>query len=266
MKTFTLTTLTALMVSQGAFAADIATPANDILPPVVKQQNDAWQASVGLAAAYVPEYEGANTNHWRALPLLDARRGGFFAGTARGIGYEFSPAANLAIGPRLSYRRGRDESDSPRLHGLGDVDGGAEAGAFFRYTMNGWFVRGDIRNGVGSGTDGVVATLGGGHAMKFGTGNQLILDVSADWADSKYTEAYFGVNPAQAAASGLSVYTPGGGIKRFDMGMRWMHTYNAGWFSSLGLRLGTLAGDAADSPIVERKQQTSVSAALGYRF
>ena len=227
---------------------------------------DRSSTSLGLGVAYTPEYEGASDHRWRGLPILNVRRGRFFIGTTQGLGVDLSQSANVEFGPRVTYRGGRDEDDADRLRGLGDIDGGLELGAFVRVKLGDWFVRGDLRTGVGDTPDGLVADFGGGRSLRFGKSDSLILDASVGWADGEYNDTYFGVTRAQSIASGLPQYEAGAGIKRYGVGATWTHSFDGGWYSNLGVRVNRLTGDAADSPIVERESQVSGFAGIGYRF
>ena len=222
--------------------------------------------SLGLAAAYVPRYEGADEYRWRALPLIDIQRGRYFLGTLRGLGVDLSSSPNFAFGPRLGYRFGRDEGDSSRLRGLGDIDAGLEAGVFFRLRLDSWFIRGDVAQGIGDAADGLEVQLGGGRRMKFGPADDVVVEATLSFADSDYNNTFYGVTAAQAAASGLSRYEAGAGLRHYGLGANWTHRFAGGWFSSLGVRVRQLGGDVADSPIVDNETQVSMFAGLGYRF
>ena len=82
----------------------------------------------------------------------------------------------------------------------------------------------------------------------------------------RHMEAYFGVSPAQSAASGYAAFDAGAGVKSqhlvldFDMALsRW-------WYVNAMVRTARLAGDAADSPITQRTRQTSGMLAVRYQF
>lgn len=66
--------------------------------------------------------------------------------------------------------------------------------------------------------------------------------------------------------SGLPVYAAGAGMKSYGANIAWVHSFTPSWFSMLGVRVHRLAGDAVDSPVVEEKTATGVTAFVGYRF
>ncbi|MDZ4262946.1 MAG: MipA/OmpV family protein [Pseudomonadota bacterium] len=248
----------------------IATASDDI--PISKKQpatkglfDGASSTSLGIGAAYVPRYEGSDQHRWRALPLIDIRRGRFFLGIG-GMGVDLSANEGTQFGPRIGYRVGRKESYSTHRQGLGTIHSGAEAGLFLRKQIGAMFIRGNISSAVGNAAKGITAQLGSGYHMRIGTDNHLIVDASLNWADGNYTATYFGVTTQQALASGLNSYDAGAGIKSYGVGLNWTHSFAAGWFSNMGIRASRLVGDAADSPIVETKTQLMSTAAAGYRF
>jgi outer membrane scaffolding protein for murein synthesis (MipA/OmpV family) len=79
---------------------------------------------------------------------------------------------------------------------------------------------------------------------------------------------YFGVTPAESAASGgmLAPYSPGAGFQsvgvlarvEYDLTERTTFHARAGW--------QRLIGDAADSPIVSAADQFTVGAGLSHKF
>ena len=223
------------------------------------------QWSLGIGAAYVPRYEGSNEHRMTGLPVIAYRNGRFAAGVG-GLSYNLSSASTFEFGPTLSYAVGRDESDADRLRGLGDIKGGAELGAFARWHISSWSLHANLKRGVGNGPEGTQLQLGIGHSTRLGSADRLQLGASLDWADDKYTQAYFGVTPTQSAASGLSAYSAAAGIKSYGVNAVWTHTFTPAWFSTVGVHAKRLAGDAANSPITEQRNVIGASAGIGYRF
>jgi MipA family protein len=221
--------------------------------------------TLGIGTAYVPRYEGSKEHHLTGLPIIAYRNGRFAAGVG-GLSYNLSPASTFEFGPALSFSRGRDESDADRLRGLGDIKGGAELGAFARWHISSWSLHANLKRGVGNGPEGTQLQFGVGHSTRLGSADRLQLGASLDWADDKYTQAYFGVTPAQSAASGLSAYSAAAGIKSYGVNATWMHTFTPAWFSTVGVHGKRLAGDAANSPITEQRNVIGASAGIGYRF
>lgn len=91
-------------------------------------------------------------------------------------------------------------------------------------------------------------------------------EAKATVANDKNMQAYFGVTPQQSAASGLSEYKAEAGLKRVDVSASAMYMFTENWLVRGEAGVGFLTGDAADSPIVEKKAQPSASIFVGYQF
>jgi outer membrane protein len=226
--------------------------------------NSSGKWTLGLGAVYMPSYEGSDEHKTRALPIISYKSGRLAAGIG-GISYNFSPNNRFEFGPRLSLRGGRDESDADRLRGLGDIDIGVDLGLFARWHLAGWTLQADVKHGMGD-AEGSKIGLGVDHTTSFGAADVLRVGAELDWTDSKYTQAYFGVDARQSARSGLASYSAGAGIKSYGANAVWIHSFTPAVFSMVGLHYKRLAGDAADSPITEEKNMVGVSATVGYRF
>lgn len=263
----TLGTATLLLLTHTASAADLIVSDNPAQRSAEGLQSatapSKW--TLGIGAGYVPRYEGSN-EHWvRALPILAYRNGRFAAGVG-GLTYNLSSHSALEFGPLLSYGRGRREDDANHLRGLGNIDGSVDAGIFVRWRLSAWSVYANVKHGVGSGPEGIQAHLGVNHASRLGEADRLLIGASLDWADDKYTRAFFGVSAAQSAASGLPIYAAGAGLKNYGVNTTWVHSFTPAWFSTVGVYAKRLAGDAVDSPITQQRNLVGASAAIGYRF
>ncbi len=113
---------------------------------------------------------------------------------------------------------------------------------------------------------GLLTGVGGGWATAFGPVDRLLLDLSAEWADREIMQAYFGLSGAQSARSGLGAYNAGAGIRRYGLSAAWTHAFTPNWFSIVGATFYRLGAEAADSPTVQQRHVTGMSAALSYRF
>jgi len=222
--------------------------------------------TLGAVAAYAPRYEGSDEYKARGLPLINYRNGRFFAGVLSGIGYNFSPSPDLSFGPLLSYRPGRDQDESDRLRGLGDVDGGADLGGFVRWNLQPFFLHATVKQSIGGSVRGATAKFGAGYAISLSPSDRLIFDASIDWADEEVMQAYFGVKPIQSARSGLGVYKADAGVRRYGIGAVWTHSFTPQWFSTVGVAAWRLGDEAAASPITRDRNAGMLSAGIGYRF
>lgn len=222
--------------------------------------------SVGLGVLHAPEYEGSDEGKTRALPLINYRSGRLFVGTLGGIGYNVSNVPNLEFGPVLSYRFGRDESDSARLQGLGDIDAGADLGGFVRWNLQPFFVHATLKHGLGGDASGTQLRLGAGYGLALGPVDRVVFDASMEWADTDIMQGHYGVTAQQSARSGLPQYSASSGLRRYGVGAIWTHSFTPQWSSTVGLGVYRLGSDAANSPITVQRSVGLVSAGLAYRF
>src|SRR5690606_32773669 len=91
----------------------------------------------------------------------------------------------------------------------------------------------------------------------------------ASWASEGYFDAYYGVNLAESAATGLGTYSPGSGLRSYGVGgaATWKATDQL--TTSVFAEYARLAGPAADSSLVRQKgsgTQVTVGASAVYRF
>lgn len=111
--------------------------------PQDAQKKD-WDVRLGAGAMFQPDYEGSDDYEVAPLPFLSVnyRDLVFLRGPMLGAN-AFTwqgprPNDKLQVGPLLRYQMGRDEGDNDALRGLGDIDAGAELGAFLTYRIGAW--------------------------------------------------------------------------------------------------------------------------------
>lgn len=229
--------------------------------------DQASSLTLGVGAAHLPRYEGSDDYRRRFLPLIDYRNGRFSASTLGGIRYDFSPAPQWSFGPLLGYRPGRDEDDAARLRGLGDIDDGADLGAFFVWRPDPFFVHGTVRHAIGADFDEELSVrIGAGYALRLTPSDRVVFDTSVEWADKETMRARFGVTPAQSARSGLPTYRPDAGVRRASIGAAWTHSLTPRWSTTVAVAAVRLGNEAAGSPISVDRNAGIVSVGLAYRF
>lgn len=229
-------------------------------------ENSDWQVSLGTGISYAPRYEGAASNQLRLIPLLDIsyNKSGFFLGVARGIGFNFSEVKYFQYGIRILPGMARNQEADARLNGTGNIDYYPEGSLFFSVRMGPL----SISTGIAGSDHGTHADLGGNITIPLGEKNRFRLGASSNWGDSAYNQTYFGVTPAQAAASGnvLTVYNATEGKKDSTLSASWEHNISKSWFASLRVSHKQLEGSAQLSPLTQRVSWDSTSLMFGYRF
>ena len=219
--------------------------------------------TIGLAGVAVPDFQGAKDYRTLPFPLLDIKKGRFFANLNNGIGLNAIDTGSFQIGGGVTFVRGYRGRDVPR--GIGRLKNTAGARLFASTNLSGFSATLGATKSTGA-TKGTTADLRIAYAMPMGARFSITPAVATSWADSKYMRGYFGVNAAQAAASGLPFYRPKSGFKdvtgsvtaNYRIGQRWNLTGMVG--------VSRLVDDAADAPIVERRSQPIGMSGLSYNF
>ena len=187
-----------LFTSSLAFAEGSGIPGTeDEVTATTQTASDDWKVTLGGGLASVPRYEGASKNRLRLAPLLEVDNGQFFAGTSRGIGYNFSENKDVKYGLRLTLAPHRNQNVDARLNGMGNVSNAAEAGAF----LNAKFTNCYVTSAFAASSNGSRVELGGGYELRLSTEDKLRAGVEVNWADGKYMQTYFGVNARVAVTT-----------------------------------------------------------------
>jgi MipA family protein len=211
-------------------------------------------------------YQGASEQKISAVPgiFLHASNG-LFADPLNGIGYSFEPQGNVQYGLRVNLETGR--SVETTLPGFEKIKARANPGAFANYIVNDKLtLRSALRLGMGEGADGSLLHLGGSYKVFQAGFFGVSLNASLKYADGNYMQSYFGVTPAQSAASGLKAYQPSAGFSAAKVGMTAGTPLSREVFVFANFSLQRLLGDAANSPIVSKKTQPSAFIGGVYTF
>lgn len=231
------------------------------LPPVGPGDS---RLLVGGIALFRPAYQGSDDRNNMVLPLIDYQhKNGFFASTGTGIGYSFINTLVTQAGVRIIPQFGRKEDSSPDLRGMGDIDFGVEASAYWtqRLSIN-WTIGANARGG-GRGAE---LDLGARWDTAIAPTTRVSVFGYATAGNSKSQQTWYGVSPAQSFTSGYPVYSPGAGFRNLQAGVSMNHVFAKRWFVIGGLSVGRLIGDAADSPIVRDRTHVGGFVALAYQW
>lgn len=226
-----------------------------------------WGVSLGAGLAEVPRYPGSSQRRARLVPLISLNYGGRFFIGPLGIGVVAIRCHGFRAGPVVGFERGRSESDDPHLAGLGDISSGATAGLFAAYARGPLEVSATARQAISHSTNGLSGLLQVNVRHVFAAARTLVtLGPDLEFGNSDFQRTWFGISPLQSAASGLPLYAPGAGVNR--IGVHAALTYRASTHVLWRVfgRISDLTGDAAQSPVIERRTQVVVGAGIAYHF
>ena len=228
-----------------------------------------WSYSAGGLVAVGPRFPGSDKIKAIVVPSLQARYKDFLViNPVEGIGLVYSVDNQLKLGASLGLdlttRLARDDS---RLNGLADIH---EAGALrlsAKYRTGPVF--GDIKLTTRLGSEqkrGSVVQLEGGYSV-FATRDAVVdLGLSVRWMDSSFSRNFFGISPAQSAASGLKAFNAGSGLQSAGVFVSGFQRLDTDWTGFARLGVHKLQGDAVSSPITRTATQTSLLVGANYAF
>lgn len=224
-------------------------------------------------AAVGRDYTGGGDERVRPAIALDYRMAnGFFASTLGGLGYA-GQIGMLNLSAALAYDGGRSDSrqtfrqGSDALRGMGDIDGGAAA----RFGLRAQVFR---QTTLSVDADLALSRRERGDTLRFGIKQELLargadrvdLSLSTTYGDSKHARTWFGVSAAQSASSGYAAYAPGAGIEQSNAELGWGHRIDAHWSLRAAAGIEHLSGDAADSPITQKRSYPVGVVTVNYGF
>ena len=238
------------------------------LPPI----SGDWTVKVGVGGEYRPNFEGANRSMVSPIPIFSIRRAGKadqFRAPLDSAGISFLDMAGFRVGPAFKYVAARNAADFAELRGLGDVNAAFEVGGFLEYFPVDW-LRGRVE---------VLQGFGGHHGVVANFSSDLIVPVAPQWTlsggprftlqSTAATAPYFGINLAQAMASGLPQFNARGGAHSAGAGAQLRYQYNPQWEVHTYVEYQRLLGDAAASPLVQQRgspNQMTVGVGASYSF
>lgn len=232
---------------------------------------DVTGVNVGGLVMVAPKYEGSADYRVLGVPFIAPAFNGGGRLQIKGpddVRFRLLDLNGFEAGPVAGWRFGRDDEDSRRLWGLGDVDGGLVVGGYMAYRVGVLKPFLSYHHEVTGGDTGGVLRFGTEAIWDLGRGTEIVGSIGASWADQQHMGAYFSVTPAQSVASfaGLPVYEAGAGIKDVFVGATAKVALSELWTLNLTGRYAHLIGDAADSPVTESEHQWTAGAGLTYRF
>jgi len=222
---------------------------------------------LGLGPAISPDYEGADNYDIKPLPLLSFRYKDLIEVDNNHLRVNLFGLNSLVrkkhfrAGPQIRVDFGRDEDDNPDLSGLGNIGTSVELGVFGSYTVGPARARIRVLHDVAGGHSGT-KVIGDVRWVLLKTDRLAVSgSASTTWADNTYMDEFFGINTAQALASGLPSFNAGAGLK--DAGISVVANYKLSrhWALLGNVEYKRLLGDAGDSPIVSTRGSADQAAA-----
>ena len=251
----------------GAFSLALAGPA-------AAQDGDEGDGSnrmrVGLGAQVYPSYPGSDQVDVGPMFDFDRARGDTpfrFEAADESFGFSLVDAGGFRVGPAVNFEGARDADDVGAP--LPKVKFSLETGAFVSFDLSDNFrLRAELRKGV-TGHKGWVGMAGADYVARDGDAWLFSIGPRVTWSNDRYQDAWFGIEPVDAIASGLPAYDPDGGIQAYGAAASFEFQLSPRWGVQTYAKYDRLVGDAADSPLVRQlgsRDQLSGGLGLTYTF
>jgi outer membrane protein len=279
----------ALSLSAPAFAQDATVSSNPAAAEMAGQLGKNT-ITVGLAGAYLPDYEGSNDYQFTPAPAALAYIDGHtitYIGNRLSvdlIGDKANRDWDIQAGPIGVVNLDRtapSQIDDPRVRALGKIGAAVELGGYVGIGKIGVVtspydrlsVSLSYRHDVTGVHDSGIWQPSVNYFTPLSTKAAVGLFATAERVGRGYARRYFSITPDQSAASGLPVYNARAGWKDWSVGG--LATYSItgnllkGWKVVGGLTYGRMVNDFGDSPIVAQagsRGQWLSALGLAYTF
>ncbi|NML04493.1 MipA/OmpV family protein [Sphingomonas sp. G-3-2-10] len=260
------------MIKFAAFAglclSLLSTSAHAQSDPDAPSKREPRRYRIALGIQLVPSFAGADRTSIKPLWDFNSARGDDpfpFEAADESTGFTVLEAGRVEFGPALSFENGRNY----RVPGIGKVGNSFEVGGFAQTMIRPDLrARIEIRRGLG-GHEAWVGVASVDYIARKGDSRLFSIGPRVTLGDARYQRSYFGVSPAEAAATGLAAYRPDAGIHAIGANIGYLHQLSDRWTLHSYARYDRLTGDAADSPLVRAhgsRDQFSTGIGIGYTF
>jgi len=240
---------------------------------------DKFEGAVGLVLQYKPAFSGSSdfklkpelAGFLRYGRITITGAGGFTTkrqdDVERGLDAELVRREGLRVNLSLRFDGGRRESTSDQLTGMGDIRPTVRARLGARWDITPHWQASvatsvDALNRVG----GYVVSGGLSYTQPLDQRQRMIYSGWVGGAGDRYLQAWYGVTPAQSAASGYPVYEPNEGLTETGLAATWRIEIDPQWAAFAGGSASRLLGGAAASPLTRQRNGWVLSAGLARRF
>ena len=268
-----------------ALAQDAGAPSG-----VSQADLDRDTVTIGVAGAYVPDYQGSNDYRFVPAPAAIGSVDGFnftLLGNRASVDLirdKPGPGIDVQLGPIavVNFNRTDHKSiDDPRVAALPERDTAIELGGYVGIGKTGVItsdydklsVSVSYRHDVSGTHHSGIWQPSVSYMTPLSTKAAVALFGSMQHVGRGYNRTYFGITPDDAIASGLPAYSAHGGWNNYSIGGAFVYALTGNLLHGVKLVAGgnytRLLGSAADSPIVRTagsRGQWMAAAGLAYTF
>ena len=249
-----------------------------LLVPGGSLRAEDWHATLRAGAVNAPRFSGSDERVTAPLVGVEVvSPQGFFLDSDRGLGWGFDEedfGLSVYIGAsdvRKDRKTGFKGSDE--LSGMGSIKSRPVLGVDGRYHMGPIILgasfehaleKDDDDHDTGSSWNRLKLSIN--LPLYEGRFGKVIGGLNSQFGDSDYLRTWYGVSTAQASRSQFRAYEPKAGLISRGADLTWTLPIDERWSVSSVLAVQYLSHEAADSPIVDRRLQTSLAGQVAYTF
>ncbi|MES2989526.1 MAG: MipA/OmpV family protein [Pseudomonadota bacterium] len=228
------------------------------------------RSRVGLGAQLAPSFPGARDHSVRPYWDIAVARGDKpfeYEAPDETFGLPLVKTGDFEFGPSLSFEsaRRRSKVGAP----VDEVGFSVEAGGFAQFWVTPALrVRAEARQGI-TGHKSLVGAVGADYVARDGDKWLFSIGPRVGLSDRGYQQAYFGVNPREATATGLPLYRPKAGVHAVGALAGMHYAIGNRWGVMAFAKYDRLVGDAGRSPMIRaygKRDQLSGGVGLTYTF
>lgn len=235
---------------------------------------------LGAAVSNGPSYAGAGERETRLRPFWAWEYGRFRISTSHasavlrfgedpagpGASAELLRTSRVRLGVALRIDNGRSSSDAQALRGLPGVERTLRGRLYASYALApSWTVSASVAQDLLGRGGGAVGGLDLGHRHRLSPDTELSAGVGLSFANTRYMRSYFGITEADARRTAYAPFRPSGGVRDLHAGVGLTTALTPSWIAFANLGVGTLVGDAADSPLTRDRSSWQAGFGIAYR-
>jgi MipA family protein len=261
MRTSTLVIAVAVIGAWLSAGVALAQPAStgDAVDPVDTAPGDGIRATLGAGAGVAPDYEGSD--YYQAVPLWNLNVSNLYHPKTYVqvfgplLRSNFIPDDHWRLGVAGQFIKKRNNVHNDAVDALKSVDASAMLGLVGGYDFladprRDLVLEVEARQDVAN-DNGFLATIRGAYRARLTESLGMVAYVGSTWADDDYMSSYFGIDAADAAASGLDQFDADEGFKDVSFGGAVNYRFLERWSVAFLGTYARLLNDAKDSPIVD---------------
>lgn len=213
--------------------------------------------NIGPGLVVVPRYPGSHVERVWPFPAMNVSYGHLFATTDKGIGMYAVNNAPWQVGVSLAPHFGRHHDDGVRVSRLDTIGTAVDARVSADYQFGPFTLSAAVLRDLGGSNGSMFET---GFAWRWQLSPRLLafLGANAIAGNRRYLQTWFGVTPAEAAASGLAQYSVRSGIQSAGPNLFVNYALSPSWSLQADLSDQRLLHQVANSPVVERRRLPTI--------